>query len=137
MNDKCATRPHVLDVMKTLFASTVLALTLAMSSVSAAPVLRHVVCFKFKPEATAEQIKQVEEAFVALKGKIPEVADLEWGTNNSPEKLADGFTHCFIVTFKSEADRDAYLPHPEHKKFVGILRPILEKPFVIDYWTKE
>lgn len=124
-------------VMKPIFASIVLALTLAMSSASAESVLRHVVCFKFKPEATAEQIKQVEEAFVALKGKIPEVADLEWGTDNSPEKLADGFTHCFIATFKSEADRDAYLPHPEHKKFVEILKPVLEKPFVIDFWTKK
>jgi hypothetical protein len=51
--------------------------------------------------------------------------------------LADGFTHCFIVTFKTEADRAVYLPHPEHQKFVEILKPILEKPFVIDFWTKE
>jgi len=114
-----------------------LALVLTCAAAAADPVLRHVVCFKFKPEATEEQIKKVEREFVALKGKITEIAALEWGTNNSPENLADGFTHCFIVTFKSEADRDAYLPHPEHKKFVEILKPILEKPFVIDYWTKE
>ena len=123
--------------MKTILASTVLAFCLAMSTATAAPVLRHVVCFKFKPEATPEQIKKVETEFVALKSRIPQIAALEWGTDNSPEKLADGFTHCFIVTFKTEADRDAYLPHPEHKKFVEILKPILEKPFVIDFWTKE
>ena len=123
--------------MKSAIYSALLALTLAMSTATAAPVLRHVVCFKFKPEATEEQIKKVETEFVALKGKIPQIAAVEWGTDNSPEKLADGFTHCFIVTFKSEADRDAYLPHPEHKKFVEILKPVLEKPFVIDFWTKE
>lgn len=123
--------------MKSAISSVLLALTLAMSTATAAPVLRHVVCFKFKPEATAEQIKKVETEFVALKKKIPQIAEVEWGTDNSPEKLADGFTHCFIVTFKSEADRDAYLPHPEHKKFVEILKPVLEKPFVIDFWTKE
>jgi hypothetical protein len=123
--------------MKISFISTILALVLTCAAAAADPVLRHVVCFKFKPEATEEQIKKVEREFVALKGKITEIAALEWGTNNSPENLADGFTHCFIVTFKSEADRDAYLPHPEHKKFVEILKPILEKPFVIDYWTKE
>lgn len=123
--------------MKSAISSVLLALTLAMSTATAAPVLRHVVCFKFKPEATAEQIKKVETEFVALKKKIPQIAAVEWGTDNSPEKLADGFTHCFIVTFKSEADRDAYLPHPEHKKFVEILKPVLEKPFVIDFWTKE
>lgn len=103
---------------------------------AADPVLRHVVCFKFKPEAKPEQIKAVEEAFVALKGKIPQIAALEWGTNNSPEGLADGFTHCFIVSFKSEKDREIYLPHPEHKKFVEVLKPVLDKPFVIDFWTK-
>ncbi len=123
--------------MKSIAATAVLALTLAMSSASAAPVLRHVVCFKFKPGATPEQIRKVETEFVALKSRIPQIAALEWGTDNSPEKLADGFTHCFIVTFKTEADRDVYLPHPEHLKFVEILKPILEKPFVIDFWTKE
>jgi hypothetical protein len=123
--------------MKTILVSTLLAITIAMSPATAAPVLRHVVCFKFKPDATPEQIKKVETEFVALKTKIPQISALEWGTNNSPEKLADGFTHCFIVTFNSEADRAAYLPHPEHKKFVDILKPILEKPFVIDFWTKE
>ncbi len=123
--------------MKAILFSALLAVTLAMSSATAAPVLRHVVCLKFKPEATPEQIKKVETEFVALKSRIPQIAALEWGTDNSTEKLADGFTHCFIVTFKSEADRDAYLPHPEHKKFVEILKPILEKPFVIDFWTKE
>jgi hypothetical protein len=123
--------------MKSLFFSTLIACVFAMSTVSAAPVLRHVVCFKFKAGADAAQIKKVETAFLALKTSIPEIAALEWGTDNSPEKLADGFTHCFIVTFKTEADRAVYLPHPEHQKFVEILKPILEKPFVIDFWTKE
>jgi hypothetical protein len=123
--------------MKSLFFSTLTACVFAMSTVSAAPVLRHVVCFKFKAGADAAQIKKVETAFLALKTSIPEIAALEWGTDNSPEKLADGFTHCFIVTFKTEADRAVYLPHPEHQKFVEILKPILEKPFVIDFWTKE
>ena len=123
--------------MKSLFFSTLAACVFAMSTVSAAPVLRHVVCFKFKDGADAAHIKKVETAFLALKTSIPEIAALEWGTDNSPEKLADGFTHCFIVTFKSEADRAVYLPHPEHQKFVEILKPILEKPFVIDFWTKE
>ena len=51
------------------------------------PKLQHVVAFKFKEDATNEQIRKVEKAFVALKDKIPEIADLEWGTNNSPKVL--------------------------------------------------
>ena len=100
------------------------------------PKLQHVVAFKFKEDATNEQILKVEKAFVALKGKIPEIADLEWGTNNSPEGLNKGFTHCFIVTFRNENGREVYLPHPDHKAFVKILKPILADVFVIDFWTK-
>ena len=97
--------------------------------------LQHVVSFKFKDGASSVQIENVEKAFVALKGKIPEIVSLEWGTNNSPEGLNKGFTHCFIVTFKDEKDRSVYLPHPEHKAFVKILKPILDDVFVIDFWT--
>ena len=42
---------------------------------------RHVVLFKFKDSATKEQIKAVEDAFVALKSKIDAIQSLEWGTN--------------------------------------------------------
>ncbi len=98
--------------------------------------VRHVVLFKFKDTATAEQIKQVEEAFRALPKKIPAILDFEWGTNMSPEKLDQGFTHCFFLTFKTPADRDAYLPHPDHKAFGKLLRPILDKVLVVDYVAK-
>lgn len=99
--------------------------------------LRHVVAFKFKETATPEQIKEVEDAFRALKKKIPQIAEFEWGLNNSPEGLNKGFTHCFILTFNSEKDREIYLPHPDHKAFVKLLGPILADVFVIDYWAKE
>ena len=54
-----------------------------MVSTHAADKLQHVVCFKFKTTASAQDIKQVEEAFQALKQKIPQVVTLEWGTNVS------------------------------------------------------
>lgn len=97
--------------------------------------LRHVVLFKFKESATAADIKKVEEAFSALPGKIPQIQDYEWGTNNSPEGLDKGFTHCFFLTFDSEEDRAVYLPHPDHKAFGAILGPYLEDVLVVDYWT--
>lgn len=99
--------------------------------------LHHVVAFKFKEAATKEQIKQVEDDFRALKAKIPEIASLEWGTNVSPEKFDKGFTHCWVLTFKSDKDRDAYLVHPDHKKFGQSLGPVLGDVFVIDFWSKE
>jgi len=99
-------------------------------------LLRHVVMFKFQDTATPEAIKVVEDAFHALPDKIDVIHDYEWGINNSPEGLNKGLTHCFLVTFKSEADREVYLPHPDHKAFVEVLKPVLDDVTVIDYWTK-
>jgi hypothetical protein len=98
--------------------------------------LRHIVLFKFKATAAAADIQKVESAFAALPSKIKEIKDFEWGLNNSPEGLNKEFTHCFFVTFESEADRAIYLPHPDHQAFVGLLDPILEDVLVIDYWAK-
>src|SRR5690606_8134056 len=99
--------------------------------------LRHVVLLKFKDSSTASDVTRIEEAFAGLAKKIPLIKDFEWGTNNSPENLNQGLTHCFLVTFKSEKDRDDYLVHPEHKKFVEILKPHLDKVTVLDYWTQK
>jgi Stress responsive A/B Barrel Domain len=97
--------------------------------------LRHVVAFKFKETATPEQVKDIENAFRALKTKIPRIVSLEWGTNVSKENRDKGFTHCFIVTFKNEKDRDDYIVHPEHKKFVDFALPAIADVFVIDFFA--
>lgn len=99
-------------------------------------VLRHVVLFKFLDSAKPEDVKKVEDAFSALSGQIKLIKDYEWGTNTSPENLNQGLTHCFFVTFTSDKDRDDYLVHPDHKAFVEVLKPHLDKVTVIDYWTK-
>lgn len=98
--------------------------------------LRHVVLFSFKESASDAEVQKVVDAFAELPKKIDTIKDFEYGTNNSPEGLDDGFTHCFLVTFDSEAGRATYLPHPAHKAFVEILKPHLEKALVVDYWAQ-
>jgi hypothetical protein len=117
-----------------LLAFALLGLTTAAQ---AADKLHHVVCLKFKSTATAQDIKQVEDAFRALKQKIPEVANLKWGTNISKEQRDKGFTHCFLLTFKNAKDRDTYLEHPEHKAFAKLVGPVLEDILVIDFKSKK
>ena len=102
----------------------------------ASPVLRHVVMFQFNEDASDADIKKVSDAFGELPAKISAIKDFEWGVNNSPEGLNDGLTHCFLVTFASEKDREIYLPHPDHLAFVEILKPYLKKATVLDYWSK-
>lgn len=125
--------------MKTLFLAIAIMSVSFMSSAQTkkqpTKMLRHAVLFKFKDTSSPEDIKKIEDGFRALPSKIKEVAGLEWGTNNSPENLNQGFTHLFFVSFKSEKDREVYLPHPAHKAFVEVLGPHLDKVLVLDYWA--
>jgi lysophospholipase L1-like esterase len=98
-------------------------------------VVRHVVLFKFKEEATPAQVQEVVTAFGSLKGKIDLIEDFEWGTDMSVENIAAGFTHCFFATFRDAASRDAYLPHPAHQEFVKIAGPRIDKVLVVDYFA--
>jgi len=98
--------------------------------------LRHIVLFKFNASSEAVDIQKIEDAFIALPTKIKEIKDFEWGLNNSTEGLDKGFTHCFLVTFESEADRATYLPHPDHLAFVALLDGHVEDVLVLDYWSK-
>jgi len=110
--------------------------SLMMTSISisaAEGAYRHVVFFKFKAEASAEAVKEIEQGFIELSKKIDTVTGFEWGTNVSPEGLNDGVTHCFFVSFKDKAGLEVYLPHPEHEKFVAKLKPLLDKVCVVDY----
>ena len=99
-------------------------------------VLRHVVLFNFNDEADEAKVAEIENAFAELPQKISEIKDFEWGVNNSPEGLSKGLTHCFLVTFSTEEDRQVYLPHPDHQAFVKLIGPYVEDVTVVDYWTK-
>lgn len=99
-------------------------------------VLRHVVMFKFKDEVSKAQVQEVVDAFAALPKRISEIQDFEWGTDVSVENRADGFTHCFLVSFKDEKAREIYLPHAAHKEFIALVGPRIDKVLVVDYWAK-
>ena len=128
---------YSLSGMKTFLAIFCALAIAGVCQAAAAPKLNHVVSFKFKSSASAEQIKEVEAAFKALKKQIPEIQTLEAGTNVSPENLNKGFTHGWILSFKSDKDRDAYLVHPDHKAFGKLVGAVLEDVFVIDFWVKD
>ena len=109
--------------------------SLGAQAATSPETVRNIVVFKYKPGATEAQIKEVTDAFVALKTKIPNIVSIEHGVNDSPEKRNQGFTHVYQVTFTNAAARDAYLPHPAHKAFGALLGKlgVLEDVFVVDY----
>ena len=84
--------------------------------------VRHLVIFKYKAGATPAQIAQVTAALrQRSRPRFPGITAFEDGVNNSPEGKNLGFTHAYLLTFEGAAARDAYLPHPEHKKFGELL----------------
>ena len=97
-------------------------------------ILRHVVIFSFKDSVTAEQVRQVEVNFGRLPDEIDEIKAFEWGKNLNTSPVGKGFTHCFVLSFESEADLQAYEVHPAHEKFkdetIGHVKDLL----VVDYW---
>ena len=98
-------------------------------------VLRHIVMYKFNDSVAPAQIQEVIDAFGQLPKKINTIVGYEHGTNVSPEGKSEGFTHVFVVTFKTAADRDAYLVHPAHAEYVKVVQGRREKVIVFDYWA--
>ena len=99
--------------------------------------LYHVVSVKFKDGADEQKVKIAVETFKELKTKIPVIQSLHWGTNVSKENRNKGFTHCFVLTFANEKDRDAYLKDPAHKALGTVLGPVLDDVFVIDFVAQD
>jgi hypothetical protein len=101
------------------------------------PVLRHMVLYKFKDGLEPAKIQQVVDAFASLQKKIDAIVGFEHGTNVSKEGKSEGFTHCFVVTFRDEKGLATYLDHPAHQQYVQVVRDKREKVVVFDYWTSE
>lgn len=99
-------------------------------------LLRHIVLYQFKPEISAEQVQEVVDAFSALPRKIDTIVGYEHGTNISEENKSAGLTHCFIVSFRDVAGREAYLKHPAHDAYVKVVKDRREKVIVFDYWSE-
>ncbi len=120
--------------LENLTEATFSQLTAAIDS-----AMKHIVIFKYRAGATPGQINEVTKAFKALKDQIPGITAFEYGVNNSPENLNKGFTHVYLMTFENARARDAYLPHPEHKKFGELLAKldILDEAFVVDFQVTE
>lgn len=97
--------------------------------------VRHFVSVKFKETTTPEQVQQVLDAFKEMKSGIPEIYSMEFGPDVSVEGKSKGFTHGFLLTFASPKDRDAYLIHPVHTKFLASAKPLLEDLFIFDFLT--
>ena len=109
----------------------------ATTTEDASKPLHHVVLVKFKDDVMSATIQKVLREFELLPVKIPGFSGFQWGTDNSPEGLQKGLTHAFVMTFESAAALKAYLPHPDHKALVKLLRPAVAETFAFDFHVDE
>lgn len=91
--------------------------------------------FGFDQEATEVEVAEIIRRFAVLQELIAGIDVFEWGRNESPEALSTELTHCFVLTFRSAAARDAYLVHPIHTAFADWVGTWVRHVTVVDYWV--
>ena len=94
--------------------------------------LRHVILCSFDPDTAIERIEAVEDAFDNLPGKVSGIQHAEWGTQTCSGPQSDGFSHCFVVSMLTQAERDSLLAHPAHREFMAMLSACAKRVMVFD-----
>jgi hypothetical protein len=87
-------------------------------------MIRHIVVFRWKPEATEERVSQIADELRSLPARIPEIKAYHCGPNAG---ITPG-TADFAVTadFDDEAGFVAYRDHPDHKEIIQrLITPLI------------
>lgn len=95
--------------------------------------VKHIALMKFREGTSEEQINAAFDQLLELTETVEGVEDYVSGTNISPQGLAKGFTHAFVITFQDVAARDAYLAHGDHAKVHGGFTSLVEDAVVVDF----
>ncbi|BEN47849.1 hypothetical protein SMKC056_47950 [Serratia marcescens] len=106
-------------------------------------LLKHIVLFKYKDDVTEAQRAAVVARFLSLRRTTrpgetsPYILSIVEGPQNSGEGASRGFEQGFIVTFKSEGDRNYYVGKPlvttpghydeAHEAFKAFVGPLLSE----------
>ncbi|OVA05943.1 Stress responsive alpha-beta barrel [Macleaya cordata] len=93
--------------------------------------VKHIVVAKFKEGVVVDEIVQGMHKLVS---EIDVIKSFEWGHDvGSQEMLRQGFTHVFLMTFRSSEDLAAYIGHPTHVEFSATFSAAIEKILLFDF----
>ncbi|MBS1794192.1 MAG: Dabb family protein [Acidobacteria bacterium] len=94
-------------------------------------MLTHIVCWKYKAEATdAEKAAHVEK-LRALPGVIPNI--LSFSVGRDVLHLERSFDTGLVATYPDRAALDFYTDHPVHQEAAAFGRQIAEKVISVDF----
>jgi len=96
------------------------------------PEVLHVVLFRWKPDASPDQVAQARQALLGLAEHIPGIQEIQCGDNFS--ERSRGFQTVLFVRFANRQALEAYLPHPAHRAVVEqYVNPLREDSLVVDF----
>jgi hypothetical protein len=91
----------------------------------------HIALFKWKSNATPEQISQALKNVQELKNKVDGIQDVFVGENYHKE--SKGFTHGVVVVAENQKSLDSYRKHPNHTIVADLIEKIEENGLGFDF----
>jgi hypothetical protein len=95
-------------------------------------VVKHVVLFKFKADATAAQKKAMIDALAALPKKIVEIKSFKLATT-LPGRPARMYSVGLFAEFEDVAAIDRYIAHPDHQAVIPVIDAACETRAAFNY----
>jgi hypothetical protein len=97
-------------------------------------MLTHIVCWKYKPETTAEQRAEHIARLRALPGIIPNIDSFSVGTDIL--HLERSFDTGLVAVYPDREALDHYNDHSEHQKVAALGREIAKKVVSVDFLSE-
>lgn len=94
-------------------------------------MLKHVVFFKFKPEAEEAGIADLEKSLRALVGPIPEIRELLVGRDVVRSERS--YDLALISAFDDLAAMNRYQVHPDHQAVVAKVKALCAGVVAVDF----
>lgn len=94
-------------------------------------MIHHIVCFRFLPGTTNDQIAAAEAALLGMAGRVPEIRSIHWGPNLAPS--VGEYSHVLVVAVDDMPAVLRYAEHPVHQQVVTeFIAPIREARLALD-----
>jgi len=96
-------------------------------------MLRHLVTWRLAADTDRQRREDADTIVGELRGLvalIPEIRALTVAPNAAA--VEGNWDLALVIDFDDEAGLRTYLPHPEHQRVVGIIRPLVRDRAAID-----
>ena len=98
-------------------------------------MLTHIVCWKYKPEITAEQRAEHIAKLKNLPNVIPNITSFNVGADIL--HLERSFDTGLVAVYPDRVALDFYTDHPEHQAVANLGKQIAEKVVSVDFMSEQ